>query len=70
MDPELMLAAILREREADFVRLDLICRARAERADAAPCAPVARRPHLLRRVTRALFSRRGEAGRKKLEAGS
>jgi len=70
MDPELIVAAILREREADFARFDRIRRARVQRTDAASAAPAAGRPNPLRRAARALFSRRGEAGGKKLEAGS
>jgi hypothetical protein len=69
MDYELIVAAILREREADRARLDRIRRARPQGADAAPGAPVASRPRLLQRVARALSLRRDGAGRRKLETG-
>jgi len=69
MDPELIVAAIQREREADLARLDRIRRAKMQRADPSPGAPVASRPHLLHRMARALSSRRRDAGGRKLEAG-
>jgi hypothetical protein len=72
MDPELIVAAIQREREAEFARLDRIRRAKAQRAAATPGEAVPWRPRLLLRVTRALSSRARaraqEAGCRKLEA--
>jgi hypothetical protein len=70
MDPELIVAAILREREAEFARLDRIRRARPRPA---ATAPVARCPGLLRRVAQAFSprvrARARKAGCRTLEAG-
>jgi len=73
MDPELIVAAIQREREADALRIDRIRRARLQRVGDAPAA--VNRPHLLQRVAQ-MVSRRiraqaraREARRRTLEAG-